>query len=289
MIIYNYPLCTAPFTSNLSRTERLKLRFADCPHNLGFDETQGCLASCYCQPYIEGDSFTYQIIHSDSNVLPVSINVYLIDGSDMGVIVLDYTGFNNEYGYQTNIVFDMDAISLFAGADCFKVQVNFAVETYMSEPFCKVKCNSSSILLCSDYVRKDCNGVVFSFDSDFFVFPTPEVSMSNCMRLKAVLEKTSVAVENTYEEISTSLISRYRQTKGKIIDQYELRVWDIPEWQVKRLQALLAGTNLTLTDSNGDVYNLQVRGGFDKGNATGSNWFPVIKLEGICQTFNKRC
>lgn len=289
MIIHTYPLCLlGTETSNDSRTERLQLIFGDCARVLGFNEEDEC-GACYCQPFIDGDKFIFQIPLESYDVVD-SVDLYTLDEVFIANVPLfDATSLLTEFGAFTNLEFDMSTYSTLAGVDCFKVQVTYGDTTYMSGGFCKVQCEEPTLLFCSDYNKKDCNGTIYNFSVIHNASTLPAVVYSNCMRLKAVIERKGVAEENTYDEVNTSLSSRIVHTKSKTIDQYELRIWGIPEWQVDRIKAVLAGKNLTITATNGRIYTLQVKSGFEKGNEKGSLWFPIVKLEKSCEIINKNC
>jgi len=282
MIIYTYPLCSAgSVVSNNSRTERLKLRFGTCSSPLGFDEEIKC-GSCYCQPFIDGDKFVYQI-QTDTYKVVSNLKVYSIDNIFIAnVPIFTAVSIYSNYGTYSNIEFDMSVLNALAGTDCFKIQVNYADESYMSEPFCKIVCNES-ILICSDYNKKDCNGTIYKADVIHNASGFLPV-YSNCMRLRGTLEYNGVDLENTYEEVTTTVSNRVVHAKSKINDVYELRIWGIAEWQVTRLRAVLSGLNLSI---NGDTYILD--SGFTKGVSIGSLWYPVIKLRKTCELFNKSC
>jgi hypothetical protein len=289
MIIHTYPLClVGTETSNDSRTERLQLIFGDCARVLGFNEEDEC-GACYCQPFIDGDKFIFQIPLESYDVVK-SVDLYTLDEVFIANVELfDATSLLTEFGAFTNLEFDMSTYSTLAGVDCFKVLVSYTDIRYMSGGFCKVQCNEPTLLFCSDYTKKDCNGTIYNFSVIHNASTLPAVVYSNCMRLKAVIERKGVAEENTYDEVNTSLSTRIVHTKSKTIDQYELRIWGIPEWQVDRIKAVLAGKNLTITAPNGRIYTLQVKSGFEKGNEKGSLWFPIIKLEKSCEIINKNC
>ena len=289
MIIKTYPLClVGEEVSNNSRTERLELIFGNCGTALGFNETDEC-GACYCQPYIEGDKFIYQIPLSSYDVV-TRVDLFTLDSAFIANVPLfDATSLLTEFGAFTNIEFNMDTLNTLAETYCFRVQVRYGDTTYMSEPFCKVKCEEPTLLFCSDYNNKDCNGTIYNYTVIHNASTIPAVVYSNCMRLKAVIERKGVAEENTYDEINTTLSSRIVHTKSKTIDQYELRIWGIPEWQVDRIKAVLAGKNMTITAVNGRIYTLQVKSGFEKDNERGSLWFPVVKLERSCEIINKNC
>jgi hypothetical protein len=293
MLIYQYPLCsTSSLVSNNSRTERLSLLFGTCANSLGFNEEVDCLG-CYCQPYIDGDKFIVQL---NTNVYQTELTGYVTD-LDNNVIsnVLDivWTSLLTEYGAFINVELDMDMLNLLAGQDCFKVyiktrDINDNTSIWYSVPFCRLNCDEPSVLICSDYTKRDCNNTIYSYSVIHNASSIPAVVYSNCFRLKGVLEKRSVAIENTYDELETSLSTRVVHTKSKSIDQYELRIWGIPDWQVDRLKAVLGGTTLTIKQNN-RTYTLEVKSGLEKNTEIGNLWYPVIKLEKSCQKTLKSC
>jgi len=297
MLIYEYPLClTASIVSNNSRTDTLDLIFGECTDPLGFNE-EDC-QGCYCQPYIMSDKFVYQIrnnVFEDEGV--TSLDIYSVENVFIAnVPIFESTSYLTEQGAFTNILFNMSELNILAETGCFKVQVTFSDSTYMSEPFCLISldtncdsCEEPTLLFCSEYNYMDCNNTIYSSKVFHNASSFPTFEYSNCMRLKAVLERKTIAEENTYDEINTSLSTRIVHTKSKTIDQYELRIWGIPEWQVDRIKAVLAGKNLNITATNGRVYRLQVKSGFEKGNDKGTLWFPVVKLEKSCEIINKNC
>ena len=182
----------------------------------------------------------------------------------------------------------MSDMATVAGADCFRLQFVYDFESYMSEPYCLIQCTESSVLICSDYDNIDCNNRVWSYSTDYYTTPGTIVPMSNCIRLKAVVDYKEVAIENTYLEVDTTISSITKHTKSRMIESKELNVWKIPQWQVQNLKAILGGKNLRITIGT-DTQYYQVKGGFTKGNDNSSMWFPTIKLEKICQIFNKSC
>ena len=290
MLIYEYDLCdTGSLVSNNSRTERLPILFGNCSNKLGFNEDVDCFG-CYCQPYIDGDKFIIQL-PTDIYYESPNFSVTTLENEFIAYInsIVTSTSLLTEYGAFINIELDMDLISAEAGTDCFKVLVKFSDSSlFYTAPYCKMKCDEPSVLICSDYTKKDCNGTIYTYQVIHNASSIPAVVYSNCFRLKGELEKRSIGVENTYDEIATSLSTRVVHTKTKIIDQYDLRIWGVPEWQVERLKAVLGGTNLTI-EQNGRKLSLEVKSGFEKGVNVGSLWFPVIKLEKSCQKVLKNC
>jgi hypothetical protein len=289
MLIYQYPLCsTSSLVSNNSRTERLSLLFGTCANSLGFNEEVDCLG-CYCQPYIDGDSFIYQIHTDIFQTDEIDVKILDLDGNVLSVVTdMEYTALLTEFGAFINFVFNMDILALQAGQDCFKVYIKTQQGISVSVPFCRLKCDEPSVLICSDYTKRDCNNTIYSYSVIHNASSIPAVVYSNCFRLKGVLEKRSVAIENTYDELETSLSTRVVHTKSKSIDQYELRIWGIPDWQVDRLKAVLGGTTLTIKQNN-RTYTLEVKSGLEKNTEIGNLWYPVIKLEKSCQKTLKSC
>lgn len=287
-LIFTYPGCVGN-VSNQSRTERVTLRLAQCVDSGGWNHTPLCL-ECYCQPYLEDDVFTFQI-GLPYDQLFVSMKIYDLDGNYLNAIIPDHTTYWDIYGVQSNVKLDMGIVLAAAGTPCFRVELNYSDNSYMSEAFCPVLCDQETVLIYSDYDNIDCNGRVFDFSDAYSSFPLPAIATRNAIRLVATLEYSGVNIENTYNEIDTSISSRIVQTKSKNINVYQLRVWGIPAWQVKHLSAILSGKNLVVQEGNNssDAQIYQVKGGFDKGVKTGNLWFPIIQLEQQCNIFNKAC
>jgi hypothetical protein len=292
MLIYQYPICVM-LNSNNSATERVKVPIGFCATNLGFNHTPLC-NECYCQPYELTDRFTTQLSLVTGTQELIRIDIYSQDGSTLlGALtddVLDWqsTSSFNEFGSQSTTSYLMSTIRDKVEVDCFRITFVYEFEEYMSEPYCLVKCEEPTILICSDYDILDCNDKVWGYNTDYYTTPGTVTPMNNCMRLNAVLDYHETDIQNEYVTIDTSISSVTKHTKSKLIDSIELRVWGIPEWQVKLLKAVLGGKNLRIT-VNGETQYYQVKGGFNKGNTISSMWFPVIQLEQVCQIFNKSC
>jgi len=288
MLIYTYPMCATP-TSNFSATERVKVPLGNCANNLGFNHTPLC-NECYCQPFELTDTFTTQISLFYGTQELIRIDIYSSDGSTLigTTTTFDSTSSFNEFGSQSTTRYLMSDIRDEIEVDCFRLKFIYEFEEYMSEPYCLVKCDEPTILICSDYDILDCNDRVWGYNTDYYTTPGDVVPMNNCIRLSAVMEFGETDIQNEYVVIDTSISSVTKHTKSKLIDATELRVWAIPEWQVYNLKAILGGKNLRIT-ANGETKYYQVKGGFNKGNTISSMWFPVIKLEQVCQIFNKSC
>ena len=290
MLIYTYPMCSvASATANDSATERLSVPLGNCATNIGFNHDVLC-GECYCQPYILTDTFTTQLsLHYGSQEL-LRIDVYSADGATLlgSTTTFNSTTSFNEYGVQSTTQFLFSDIRDVTTENCYRLQFVYDFEAYMSEPYCLIQCTESSVLICSDYDNIDCNNRVWSYSTDYYTTPGTIVPMSNCIRLKAVVDYKEVAIENTYLEVDTTISSITKHTKSRMIESKELNVWKIPQWQVQNLKAILGGKNLRITIGT-DTQYYQVKGGFTKGNDNSSMWFPTIKLEKICQIFNKSC
>jgi hypothetical protein len=279
----------ASATSNNSATERLSVPLGNCATNIGFNHDVLC-GECYCQPYLITDTFTTQLSLFYGTQDLIRIQIFSADGL---TILANTTTFNsttswNEYGVQSTTSFLMSDMATLAGTDCFRLKFVYDFESYMSEPYCLIQCTESSVLICSDYDNLDCNNRVWSYSTDYYTTPGTITPMSNCIRLKAVVDYKEVAIENTYLEVDTTISSITKHTKSRMIENKELNVWKIPQWQVQNLKAILGGKNLSITIGT-DTQYYQVKGGFTKGNDNSSMWFPTIKLEKVCQIFNKSC
>lgn len=288
MIIYTYPMCSTT-TSNRSATERVSIPLGTCVNNLGFNHTPNC-NECYCQPYIDGDLFTIQLNLSKVEEL-LRIDIYDLNNTLVGT--LSYASGQsvtiwNEYGVQSTTQIEMSELRGIAGIDCFRLNFVYTSVSYMSEPYCLLTCNESSALICSTYDRVDCNNRVWGYNTEYYKTPGRDVPMNNCIRLKAVLEFTDNAIENTYEEVDTTISSIVRHTKSKLTEIRDFRIWSVPEWQIKNIKSILGGKNLSV-DYNNNLDYYQVKGGLTKNNDKSSMWFPNVKLEKVCQIFNKSC
>ena len=284
MIIYEYDTCVSQ-TSNNSRTDRIPILFGSCGNSLGFNEEIDCL-DCFCQPYIDGDKFIYQI---QTDVFQSTFeSVVVVNGVEVGSVELEYTSLLTNFGAFVNIEFDMDVISLVANSDCFKVNIVMEDSTiFESTTFCRLACDEPSFLISSDYKGKDCNGTIYSY-SVIHNASGGTIPYSNSIRFKGDIELRSIAIENTYEEINTTQNDSVVHTKSKLIDQFDLRVWGVPEWQIKILKSILGGLNLKVIKGNRE-YSVEVKGSFDKGPEKGNLWYPTIKLEKICTKILNNC
>lgn len=288
MLIYTYPMCSTT-TSNLSSTEILSVPLGSCIKNNGFNHDPNC-GECYCQPYIDGDIFTIQLIIPRIEQLD-RIDIYDLNGNLLGS--QGFTGGQsvtiwNEYGVQSTTQIEMSELRNIAGVDCFYLNFIYDTVSYRSEPYCLLKCNESSVLICSTYDRVDCNGKVWGYNNELYKTPGIDVPMNNCIRLKAVLELNDAAIENTYEEVDTTISSIVKHTKSKMTEVRDLRIWSVAEWQVLNIKSILGGKSLSVENQSGKDY-YQVKGGLAKNNDKSSMWFPIVKLEKICQIFNKTC
>lgn len=283
-------MCVTP-VSNFSATERVKVPIGSCANNLGYDEPCGCLSK-YCQLYKDTDTFVTQLYLTNGLQTLIRIDIYKsTTGSYVGTVPYG-VGSNtksiwNEYGVQSTTLIDMGAIRTLAGADCFYLDYIYTSEHYVSAPYCLVGCEEKSFLISSDYTTIDCNNRVWNYNILYDEDGNNIVPMSNQIRLKGVLEFNAVGIDNVYEEVDTSISTRRVHTKSSRVNNYDLRVWRVAEWQVKNISAILGGTNLKITDDNGSAF-YECKSGFQK-NAPGSDWFPVIQLQQTCSIFNKNC
>lgn len=289
MLIYTYPMCVTPTSTN-SATERVKVPISNCAKNIGFDEDCGCLSK-YCQLYKDEDVFTVQLYLQ--NGLQTLIRTDIYDLNDTLVATLDYgVGSNtksiwNEYGVQSTTLLNMHELREKGAVDCFYLDFIFDEEHYVSAPYCLVGCEEKSFLISSTYNTIDCNNRVWNYNILYDEDTNNIVPMSNEIRLKGVLEFNAVGIDNVYEEVDTSISTRRVHTKSSRVNNYDLRVWRVAEWQVKNISAILGGTDLKITDDNGSAF-YECKSGFQK-NAQGSDWFPVIQLQQTCSISNKNC
>lgn len=261
--------------------------------------------SCYCNPWIAGDKIYLQFN------LPVTItNWFNIFGppkplgttSEWGVdyfaALIDENGdlypqfssietFASEYGIGVNHVTGKPFVwmvidtNLLQGICNFNVTVadgpftedpeNPIVNQFYTEPYCCVKCDEDTIMVCGTYNKTDPFGHFYG-EFEPGSFTGDQNGYKACIRVYGNIEKVNNAIENTYTELV--------KVKAKINPSYLLRTNPLPEYVADLLTVALAGQTVTI-----DGVEYDSPESVDKNNQEGRMWLVestlVMKTEDV--------
>jgi hypothetical protein len=286
------------FTDRGTATIGTSFKLVTCNSlGLGLDENADCLIcneGQYCQPYIDSDRFSYQIVSNHYNE-PKRIEFY-----DLEANIIFYTSDYYEFSwckkdnvYTINISLNMGAVidaQPLINFDCFFVKLVFddlfVVEEVEvnTQPYCKVKCEELSIVIESTYNSYDCNGIRYKSvadcdDSDGTLL------YSNQMRLKGNFYYNSYSMDTTVSDRFNSLVKRSE-------DFYLFECYDqLPEWVVRKFKSCIMGQDVRVLFYKGDTLikdyqNLIIRKGTEKNNDSGVKWTLKQEFSKICEVNN---
>lgn len=264
---------------------------------LGLDENADCLIckeGQYCQPFIDSDRFSFQIVSNHYNDLK------RIEFFDMDANIIYYTSDYYEYSwcekdnvYTINMSINMAEIidnNPLINFDCFYISMVFDdlfVEeeiNVLTQPYCKMLCDQLSIVIDSLYKNYDCNGTRYkSMDDCDSSFGT--LMYTNAMRLKGNFYFNSFSMDTTVSDTFSSLVKR-------VEDFYIFECHDLlPEWVVRKFKSCVMGNDVRVLFYKGntlisDNQNLLVRKGVENSNDGGIKWVLKQEFSKICEVNN---
>ena len=295
--------CVA-FTDRNTFTIGTSFKLVTCNSlGLGLNENADCLIckeGQYCQPYIDTDRFTFQLVSNHVNE-PNRIEFYDLTGN-----IIFYTSNFYEWSwcekdnvYTINLSVNMEDLITnkpLLPLDCFYIKIIFdelfiPLTEYevITQPFCKIKCDEFSIEIDSIYNKYDCNGSRYESITNKPVGTcnthSGGLTYANRIRLKGMFYYDNYSMDTTISDTFYTL-------NKKVEDTYIFESHDqLPEWMVRKFKACIMGDSVMVRLYKGDTLisehqNLIVKKGTNKNNENGLKWTLRQEFSKICEISN---
>jgi hypothetical protein len=271
------------YETSHSLTRKIEFRVVDCGAGVCNSESDlWCENLCatdtyYCQPFITGDQIYLQwsfpmpmdvdgkptmdfedlidaILHDDTNDTDLALNQF---ASHYGV------GFDeNGKPFQW---MQIDT-GLLTGIDCFHLELSidgYSTCEWISEPWCRVKCDERTILMSSTYTGHDCNGLFYDPFAEYLDDDNGYIAQ---VRVYGSIEFVGVEINKEY--------SNDQVTYGEDINNYRIRIKKIPPYVANQMITVMSGKAVTV-----DGIEILTASKIDKNNDDGQMWIPDMEVK----------
>lgn len=162
-----------------------------------------------------------------------------------------------------------------AQRECYEEMCNIG-DFIASEPYCVVRCEEKTLMICGEYTDKDCNGNYYGN----LIQPSQQESINqfkSCYRVRAVIEPNGFAISETLNNLS-KVKSQQREAFLFIVTT------GIPYYVAKQIAQCFNSKQLTI---DGVAYSGAVK--LDKNFEEGSMWYPRENIFIDCEEINFTC
>lgn len=268
----------------------------------------------YCQPFIKGDILRFQYRIDITKYFKIFISfINSVTGEEESVVFTTQTGHSEDLTQFLNVIVDTNqdifdtltcwymkvklygckldgtnpyqlcvdekltqGLTLYeAQAECYEEQCNIA-DFIATEPFCVLRCDEKSLLICGEYVEFDCDGNYYGN----LIQPSQQESINqfkNCFRIRGVIEPNGYTFSKT--ESNNKTIKSQQREAFLLIGSVKT-----PYYVAQQLAIAFNSKKMTID-------GIEYKGGvkIDKNFDEGLNWIIRENIFIECDEINFTC